>query len=92
MRAKEKGPERGDLLVSMGKRGIGTIYEVRTSRKVNRRDPDAPDRYAMSVKALKTKDVDAAWKPSKVIFRFWWYPRKKRKQTFEQFMRRRVPV
>lgn len=79
------GPKRGDFVVSMGKKGIGTMYKVLRSRKVQRRDAAALPRFTLFVKIWPKEK----WPPpSGQVFEFRWYPRKKK--TFEQWMKRRV--
>ena len=76
------GPQRGDMLVSFGKRGIGTTYEVLTSYRVKRKDQTAPPRYQLGVKIVLGNQ-----KRTGSAIRFEWYPRRKR--TFEDLMRQK---
>lgn len=82
-----EGPRPGDHIASVGKKGIGTVYLVQVSRLVKRRDPEAPPRYQMEVEVVgRDHACHGRW------YEFTWYPRKKRRQTFEQYMRRTVNV
>jgi hypothetical protein len=83
------GPRRGDRL-----RSPKTLYWVLHSRKVKRRDPAACPRYQLFV--VKADECDAVVKSrllnsalrrgSSRLFEFQWYPRKKKRKTFEQYM------
>lgn len=92
---EEDGPRPGDYVFSSGKTGIGTRYLVIESYRVKRHDPEALPRYQMKVETVTEEEVDVPQVHSgaRRLFMFAWYPRKKkRRQTFEQFMRRTVDV
>lgn len=86
------GPRRGDRL-----RSPKTLYYVLHSRKIKRRDPGACPRYQL----LTVKDSEiterlrgmlnrsAARHGGPQRFDFTWYPREKKRMTFEQYMKRR---
>jgi hypothetical protein len=84
------GPLRGDRLSSSK-----TLYWVLHSRKVKRRDPAACPRYQLFVvKADECEPELKGWllrsamrREGSRLFRFQWYPRKKKRKTFEQYMR-----
>ena len=81
-------PSRGDVLVSVGKRGVGTRYLVLTSYRVKRKDPSAPPRFQLGVKVVLPNTlasiVNNVGAPIRRI-EFHWYSRRKR--TFEDLMR-----
>ena len=45
-------PQSGDVLISTGKRGIGTRYYVLTAYRVKRRDPKAPARFQVGAQII----------------------------------------
>lgn len=78
-------PSPGWYLQAMGRKGArNSAYLVLTARTVKRKNPNAFPRITMDVEI-----VDEIPKGAKV-FEFFWYPRKKRKRTFEQDIRRKV--
>lgn len=77
-------PEAGWYLQAIGRHGTkNSAYLVRTARKAKRRDPKAAPRIMMDVEVVDEIPDGAS------VFEFCWYPRKKRKRTFEQDIRRR---
>lgn len=87
----EAVPKRGDRLSSPK-----SLYYVLSARLVQRRDPLAPPRYKLWV--VKADELEQAmrfrlmWSAiradgSSKLFEFTWYPRKKKRVTFEQLMR-----
>ena len=92
-------PKRGDIMASVGKRGLGTCYLVLTAYQVKRKDPSAPPRYQMGVRIIPypsglsmevephptDRSVFCSMKSNRRVIEFHWYPRRKR--TFEDLMR-----
>ena len=85
-------PSRGDRVTS-GK----TLYYVLQARRVKRRDPAAQVRIQMRVmrhqdmpEGLNARLLRSALRNRGVsrLFSFRWYPREKKRQSFEQYMRR----
>lgn len=80
-----KAPEPGWYLQAIGQRGDrNSAYLVLTARQAKRRDPKAPPRIMMDVQLVDDIPAGAS------VFEFRWYPRKKRKRSFEQDMVRRL--
>jgi hypothetical protein len=81
-----EAPEVGWYLQAVGRAGgRNSAYLVRSCYRVRRRDPGAAPRYQMEVEAVDEIP------PGARVFEFRWYPRrKKRKQTFEEYIARRV--
>jgi len=79
-------PKPGWYLQAIGRRGDrNTAYLVLTARRVKRKNPKAPPRITMDVEAVDEIPAGAR------VFEFRWYPRKKKRRlTFEEFMRRAV--
>lgn len=70
-------PAAGDWLMTVGARGIGSVYLILASREVKRRDPAAPRRFVLEVQPGYTvEDVEQSL-PCKV-WNIHWYPRKRR--------------
>lgn len=86
-----RAPHRGDRL-----RSPRTVYYVLSALPVNRRDPNACRRYRLWVeKAQELKEStrralirSACRRGGSLLYRFTWTARKKKRQTFEDFMRR----
>ena len=82
-------PKRGDLL-----RSPGTTYYVLHSRRVKRKDPNAPPRYTMFTAKMQDLEpglrarllTSAMRRGGSYLFEFQWYPRTKKRMTFEQYM------
>lgn len=82
-------PQRGDRM-----RTTKTLYYVLHSRLVKRRVEDAVPRAMLFVE--KADDLEqetrnallrsAVRRRGSYLYRFAWYPRKKKKMTFEQYM------
>jgi hypothetical protein len=78
-------PEPGWYLQAIGRHGTrNSAYLVLTAREAKRRDPQDSPRIYMDVELL----VDSEIPKGAHVFEFYWYPRKKRKRTFEQDIRR----
>jgi hypothetical protein len=76
-------PKPGWYLQAIGRRGDrNSAYLVRTARPAKRRNSKAPPRIIMDVQLVDDIPAGAG------IFEFRWYPRKKRKRTFQQDMAR----
>jgi hypothetical protein len=84
-------PRRGDRIMTSK-----TVYYVLYARKVHRRDPKAMRRIQMHV--MRAQDMPADLEErlirsalrghqSSQTFRLFWYPRTKRRVTFEQYIR-----
>lgn len=91
MLAGEAVPKRGDRLSSPK-----SLYYVLSARLIQRRDLQAPPRYKLWV--AKADDLEQPtrfrlmWSAiradgSSKLFEFTWYPRKKKRMTFEQLMK-----
>jgi hypothetical protein len=87
----EAVPKRGDRLSSPK-----SLYYVLSARPIRRRDPEAPARFKLWV--VKADELEQAtrfrlmWSAiradgSSKLFEFTWYPRKKKRMTFEQLMK-----
>jgi hypothetical protein len=48
-------PAPGDYLVTIGKRGPGSVYQIAAVRQARRRDPDKPARFHLE--ALRAPDM-----------------------------------
>ena len=83
-------PKRGWYVLTISEKGVGTVYQVMRSREVNRRDPEACRRVNLWVKVIARKPDDKflATLDGKTKIFLQWYSRKKKKRTFEQYMRR----
>lgn len=89
IRGPERAPHRGDRLQSPG-----TLYFVLSALPVVRRDTTACRRYKLRV--AKAEDLDsktrhallwsACRRDGSMLYKFTWYPRKKKRRTFEQLM------
>lgn len=86
-----QGPRRGDIVQTTRR-----TYLVLHSRRVKRKDRDAVPRYQLwSVRWWELEpEMRMALKRSadrredgQQVFYMTWYPRKKKSQTFEQYMR-----
>lgn len=83
-------PKRGDRLKSPK-----SLYYVIHARKVQRRDLAAPPRYKLwVVNAEELKQPtrlmllrSAMRRDMSTLFHFTWYPRKKKRRSFEDLMR-----
>ena len=85
LRGRER-PVKGWYLQAMGRREArNSCYLVLSSYLAKRRDPKAAPRVMMTVELVE--EIPARAK----VFEFYWYPRKKkRKRTFEEYIRRGV--
>ena len=89
LRGDTRFPQRGDRITT-GK----TLYWVAMSRRVNRRDPSAPPRIIMGV--ITSEDIEpdikaallrsAMRRDASVLFTLRWYPREKKRISFEQYI------
>ena len=84
-------PRRGDRI-----RSARTTYYVLTSRMVKRRDPNAHPRCMMRV--LRVEDCPSELsgalirsairgRGASLLFHFRWYPRGKKRKSFEEYLR-----
>jgi hypothetical protein len=86
-----EGPRRGDIVQTTRR-----TYLVLSSRKVKRRDPAAVPRYMLwAVRWWQLEPEmrmklwnSACLRGGQRVFTIEWYPRKKKRATFEQHMRR----
>lgn len=83
---KGVGPKKGNFLVSVGKRGIGTVYLIHRVRKVERRVVAEARRFLLYVEVVGGKDEFKKIGETPVFY-LHWYVRKKRKLTFEEYMK-----
>lgn len=72
---RNPGPKKGDYIVTVGKRGIGTTYLVVSSYRVRRKDPTAFPRYQMKVRVIDKVPDDLG---EAKLFQLRWYPRRKK--------------
>lgn len=73
MPCRNPGPKAGDYVVTVGKRGVGTVYFVVSSYRVRRKDPAAYPRYQMRVRVVNELPGDLG---TAKVFELRWYPRK----------------
>jgi hypothetical protein len=88
--ADDRQPRRGDRL-----RTTRTTYYVLAARMVKRKDPNACRRVQMNVRNMDELSEEtrkallrsAMRRGSSQLYYFRWYPREKKKITFEQYVR-----
>lgn len=88
--ADERAPRRGDRL-----RTTRTTYYVLAARMVKRKDPNACRRVQMNVRKMEELSEStrrallrsAMRRGASLLYYFRWYPRHKKKITFEQYVR-----
>lgn len=76
-------PAVGWYLQAIGRKGArNSLYLVLSARRVKRRDPKALPRIAMEIEQIN--EIPPSARATAKIFEFRWYPRKKKRKTFEQ--------
>ena len=73
---EDPAPHTGAFLVTVGKRGYGTVYFIIRCRPVKRRDPQACRRFSLTVQRGFTL-ADCRGAPT---FTLRWYPRTKARE------------
>ncbi len=66
-------PRPGDYVVSRGVKGWGTAYLIHSSRRVERRDPEAVPRYTLRVSVTTLEEAFAPSDAQRFVIK--WYPR-----------------
>lgn len=66
-------PATGEYLASIGKRGIGSVYQILAVREVRRRFATGKARFAMTCRRATVLDAI-----DKDVWEMFWYPRNRK--------------
>lgn len=81
--------KRGHYIITVTEKRGGSLYRVLKARTVKRRDPGAEQRWSLFCEIIARNVTSLQVPEEATVHKLHWYAREKKRQNFEQYMKRR---